>query len=212
MGTVKQAEITNGVCGYDTENRYAVLRVCVPRKSGAEDTVIVAAKIKENENIDAEAIARNMVAGRDIMATGILQKAINTESGHTAVFILAEQVATVAFLQRCWYKAYEGHNRVKVFPLDDSGNYAKLASYFIKYTDTHRTEADGALQGKRWNCSKNLVRPEPEIRIISDRAWFKSEPKAIKGYYVDKDSVSKGVHSPEYYGYGYMRYTLVKLE
>ena len=35
MGTVKQAEITNGVCGYDTENRYAVLRVCVPRKSGA---------------------------------------------------------------------------------------------------------------------------------------------------------------------------------
>ena len=51
-------------------------------------------------------------------------------------------------LQRCWYKAYEGHNRVKVFPLDDSGNYAKLASYFIKYTDTHRTEADGALQGK----------------------------------------------------------------
>ena len=75
MGTVKQAEVTSGVCGYDTENCYAVLRVCVPRKSGAEDTVIVAAKIKENENIDAEAIARNMVVGRDIMATGILQKA-----------------------------------------------------------------------------------------------------------------------------------------
>ena len=36
--------------------------------------------------------------------------------------------------------------------------------------------------------------------------------KPLKGYYVDKDSVSKGVHSPEYYGYGYMRYTLVKLE
>ena len=36
-------------------------------------------------------------------------------------------------LQRCWYKAYEGHNRVKVFPLDDSGNYAELASYLIKY-------------------------------------------------------------------------------
>ena len=31
-------------------------------------------------------------------------------------------------LQRCWYKAYEGHNRVKVFPLDDSGQYAELAS------------------------------------------------------------------------------------
>lgn len=65
--------------------------------------------------------------------------------------------------------------------------------------------------GKRWNCSKNLVRPEPEYRIISDREYFKKEPKAIKGYYVDKNSVSMGVHSPEYYGYGYLRYTLVKI-
>ena len=91
-------------------------------------------------------------------------------------------------LQQCWYKAYEGHNRVKVFPLDDSGNYADLAAYLIKYTDKHRKEEDGALQGKRWNSSKNLVRPVPEIRIISDRQWFKAEPRAIKGYYVDKDS------------------------
>lgn len=111
-------------------------------------------------------------------------------------------------LQRCWYKAYEGHNRVKVFPLDDSGNYAELASYLIKYTGTHKKGTDGALQGKRWNCSKNLVRPEPEYHIISDREYFKKEPKAIKGYYVDKNSVSMGVHSPEYYGYGYLRYTL----
>ena len=49
MGTVKQAEVTSGVCGYDTENRYAVLRVCVPRKSSAVDTVIVAVPLKENE-------------------------------------------------------------------------------------------------------------------------------------------------------------------
>lgn len=114
-------------------------------------------------------------------------------------------------LQDCWYKAYEGHNRIKVFPLDDSGNYAKLASYFIKYTDAHRTEEEGALQGKRWNASKNLVRPEPEIRIVTDREWFRTEARAIKGYYVDKDSVSKAMHSPEYYGYGYFRYILVQL-
>ena len=115
-------------------------------------------------------------------------------------------------LQRCWYKAYEGHNRIKVFPLDDTGNYAKLASYFIKYTDKHKTAADGALQGKRWNTSKNLIRPVPEIQIINDREWFRTEPVAPKGYYIDKESVEKGVHSPEYYGYGYMRYRLVKLE
>lgn len=57
-------------------------------------------------------------------------------------------------LQRCWYKAYEGHNRVKVFPLDDSGNYAELASYLIKYTGTHKKGTDGALQGNGevWQC------------------------------------------------------------
>ena len=115
-------------------------------------------------------------------------------------------------LQQCWHKAYEGHTRIKVFPLDDSGNYAELAAYLIKYTDKHRRAEDGALQGKRWNCSKNLVRPEPEIRVISCREWFRAEAKPVKGYYVDKRSVSKGVHSPEYYGYGYFRYTLVKLE
>lgn len=114
-------------------------------------------------------------------------------------------------LQKCWYKAYEGHNRVKVFPLDDSGNYAELASYLIKYTDKHRTEDEGALQGKRWNCSKNLIRPVPKIKIISDRKWYQSEPKEKKGYYVDKSSICKGVHSPEYYGYGYFRYILVKM-
>lgn len=115
-------------------------------------------------------------------------------------------------LQRCWYKAHEGHTRIKVFPLDDTGQYAELAAYFIKYTDKHRISGDGALQGKRWNPSKNLYRPEPEYRVVTDREWFKAEAREIKGYYVDKNSISKGVHSPEYYGYGYFRYTLIKIE
>lgn len=125
--------------------------------------------------------------------------------------LVVNQIDT-KILQECWYKAYEGHNRIKVFPLDDSGNYAGLASYLIKYTDTHRKDDEGALQGKRWNCSKNLIRPVPEIRIIDSREWFKAEARPIKGYYVEKASICKGVHSPEYYGYGYFRYMLVKLE
>ena len=34
----------------------------------------------------------------------------------------------------------------------------------------------------------------------------------VKGYYIDKDSVCIGIHSPEYYGYGFMRYILVQLD
>ncbi len=37
---------------------------------------------------------------------------------------------------------------MKVFPLDDSGNYADLAAYLIKYTDKHRKEEDGGATGQ----------------------------------------------------------------
>ena len=82
----------------------------------------------------------------------------------------------------------------------------------MKYTDKHRTEDEGALMSKRYNSSRNLVRPEPVYEIISQRNWFKAEPHAPKGWYVDKDSIERGIHSPEFYGYGYFRYRIVRLE
>ena len=57
-------------------------------------------------------------------------------------------------------------------------------------TEQKRT---GALQGKRWNCSKNLVKTRArDKKIITDRAWFKAEPREIKGYYVDKKQHKQG--------------------
>ncbi len=106
--------------------------------------------------------------------------------------------------QLCWE-----HGRIRVFPLDDTGQYSKLASYLIKYTEK-TIGTDKAMMGKRWNSSKNLRKPEPEYEIISDREWIRSEAKPIKGYYVDADSVENGIHNPEYSGYGFFRYTLVK--
>ena len=115
-------------------------------------------------------------------------------------------------LQQCWNKANEKHSKISVFNLDKTGNYGKLAKYLLKYTDKHRKKEDGALQKKRWSSSKNLKRPEPKVEIISDREYFRTDPKPIKGYYIDKESINIGVHSAEYYGYGYIRYTLVQLE
>ena len=133
------------------------------------------------------------------------------ERGARHHHLIVNRIAT-EILQKCWNKAYKKQNKIKAFNLDNSGNYAKLASYLIKYTDKHRKKEDEALQKKRWNASKNLKRPEPEIKVISERDFFKIEPKPIKGYYVDKDSVCVGIHSPEYYGYGFMRYILVQLD
>lgn len=112
-------------------------------------------------------------------------------------------------IQKCW-----PHGRINVNPLDQSGNYKDLASYLIKYTNkTVGTKEE--LQGKRWNCSRNLVHPKPTIKIITKRSWFRNEPKVpakyAKDYYIDPNSIVRGIHSPEYGGYGFMRFTMVRL-
>lgn len=114
-------------------------------------------------------------------------------------------------IQSAWKKAYPENSKVHISPLDTNGDYSRLAAYLIKYTNK-TAGTDAALQGKRWNCSKNLSRPEPEYRIIKDRNQFSTEPKPKKGYYIDKDSIEIGVHSPEFCGYGYLHYRMIKLE
>ncbi len=115
----------------------------------------------------------------------------------------------VEAIQRCW-----PHGRIHINPLDNSGNYQKLAAYLIKYT-SKVIGTEEKIQGKRWNASKNLTHPVPKIKIITERAWYRSEakvPNKYKGrYYIDQDSVSVGVHSAEYSGYGYFRFTMVRL-
>lgn len=153
-------------------------------------------------------------ARKEYKARGLELKYIHVmeigEKGARHHHLVLNKIDTEA-LQAAWYKAYEGHNRVKVFPLDDSGNYSQLASYLIKYTSQHLHDAD-RLQGKRWACSRNLIRPEPQIKVISARSFFREDPKAKKGYYIVPDSIQRGVNSPEYYGYGFIRYLMVRLE
>lgn len=114
-------------------------------------------------------------------------------------------------IQAAWKKAYTQNSKIHFHPLDTNGDYSKLAAYLIKYTDK-TVGTDEALQGKRWNCSKNLRRPEPEYKIIKDRNQYYTEPKPIKGYYIDKGSIRVGVHSEEFYGYGFLSYRMVRLE
>lgn len=115
-------------------------------------------------------------------------------------------------LQEAWYKAYEGHNRVKIFPLDDTGQYADLAAYLIKFTGKHLKDPEGErLMGKRWSSSRNLKKPIEEKRIISRRYFRTNEPKAKKGYYIDKRRTEQGITGSACGGYGFFRYTMVML-
>ncbi len=110
---------------------------------------------------------------------------------------------------RCW----KGRGRTHHNPLDDTGQYAQLAAYLIKQSDGMLKEPD-ALQGKRWNSSRNLRKPRIlKKEPVKDRGWYNRVarlPKKLeKSYYLDGDSIREGIH--EKTGYTFFEYAFVKI-
>ena len=146
-------------------------------------------------------------AGEDLKYIHVMETGSHGARHHHLVINSSERIS-VGMIQREWK-----HGRIHVNPLDDSGNYAKLAAYLIKYT-CRTVGTPEAMQGKRWNSSKNLIHPEPKVRIIMAREWFRTKDpkppaKYSKQYVIDKSSIEIGLHSPEYGGFGFMRFTMV---
>lgn len=84
-------------------------------------------------------------------------------------------------IQEAWKKG-----RIRVSPLDDTGQYSELANYLIKYSSAMMKNKDERLQGKRWSPSRNLEQP----KIIKKRIFrntFHENPRERKGYYIDKN-------------------------
>lgn len=97
------------------------------------------------------------------------------------------------------------HGYVSAKPLDSTGQYRKLAEYFMKYYKKTRGTAE-QLQKKAYNCSRNLERPEPQKRKIGSRR-FKTEIRIPKGWYLDEETKRHGETAD---GYEYLCYTLIK--
>lgn len=101
------------------------------------------------------------------------------------------------------------YGRISINPLDESGQYKKLASYLIKYTEkVIGTEYE--IHGKRWNSSKNLKEPKVTKRVVSSKTGYREDVKAQKGYYIEKESIQAGIDP--WSGYPYLKYSMVKLE
>lgn len=83
-----------------------------------------------------------------------------------------------------------GHIRTSV--LDRSRNYRKLAEYLIKET-TKTMRKPGNETKRRWSASRNLTRPIVKREIITPRI-LREDPKAIKGYEIDIDTVRRFEH------------------
>ena len=70
-------------------------------------------------------------------------------------------------------------------------------------------------EAKDYHPSRNLIRKEPDRKEVRRRSLIDKlgrirEPKAPKGYYVDPNSIEKGINPVT--GYAYRRYTLVKID
>ncbi len=92
--------------------------------------------------------------------------------------------------------------------LDDSGQYKDLAAYLIKETSKTYKAKDGAKK-QRYSCSRNLVMPIPKTEIIKKAKRWMPDPKPMKGYYIDKDTIYNGVDP--FTGRIYQKYTMVRI-
>ena len=91
-------------------------------------------------------------------------------------------------IDKYWKHGYE-----YPVPLDETGNYYKLAEYLLKETEkTFRS--DTSPYKRRYSTSRNVVMPEMKREKVSGRE-IREQIKAIKGYYVDEDTVRKYEHA-----------------
>lgn len=121
----------------------------------------------------------------------------------------------VAVLFEVWERVVgQGNGNVSIKPLDKRGNHAKLARYLMKETrSTVRRYKENGKRYKRFSCSKGLVQPEPEYKVIQAANWAK-EPKPRKGYVLLKDdngdTYRAGVH--EVNGWPWQEYFELRVE
>lgn len=92
------------------------------------------------------------------------------ERGAAHLHIVVNGIDHISHIIRdLWEKGW-----ICIKPLDKSGQYRKLAGYFIKYSDKTMKTEQGFIN-KRYCSSKNLIIPEPEKRRSGD-----GTPIAIK--------------------------------
>ena len=117
-----------------------------------------------------------------------------------------------SLIQQAWI-----HGRTFNELLDD-GPYERLAEYIVKPpTDQQKkllkTFDEDTKKLIRYSCSRNLERPIPERKVYTRHTMqkiFNSDLVPEKGFYIDKDSIRRGIN--EFTGYSYLSYQEIKLD
>ena len=172
-------------------------------------------KPQDFEQIEEDAKKFLSVLKRDLKKSGAVLKyvlCIETKRMSNPHIHLVLNDMDAKIIKDAWKKTV-GKTYVSITMLDDRGNHAELASYFVKETkSTIARWKQGKKHKKRFWCSQNLLHPEPTYEVVSAKAW-KKEPAARAGFalYKDKDGATfrAGIH--EVSGYEWIEYFEVKL-
>lgn len=112
------------------------------------------------------------------------------------------ETSAARIIRRLWIRG-----RTWFSPLDDSGDYKKLAEYITKETK-RKIESEQTIEKLSYIASRNLKRPDVKTEKVRATKW-KRNPVAPKGWYVVLDSVVNG-HNP-FTGLPYQHYTIRRL-
>lgn len=91
-------------------------------------------------------------------------------------------------------------------PLDESGDYKKLAEYILKESDGKKEQKE-IIEKQGYIPSRNLIRPVEQTEKVRARSWRK-EPKVPKGWELVPGTLVNGAN--KYTGLPYQHYTIRK--
>lgn len=139
--------------------------------------------------------------------------------GGAHIHILVNRIVMAELLiQKNWVT-----DLVHMEPCYADGDMKDLASYLAKPLPQDEDcgedsqlalmDMDEQSEYAAYNTSRNLIRPEPEVKRYTKRTVRKlieEGPKPKDGYYIDKNSVRTGINP--YTGYSYMYYTEIRIK
>lgn len=133
--------------------------------------------------------------------------------GGIHVHILINRIPDLdRIIQKAWT-----HGRTHNELLDD-GTHEQLADYIVKPPTEQQKKLLTAFEEDqkkliRYSCSRNLTRPVPETKKYDRRtmkAIFNRDLVPEKGYYIDKNSIRRGINA--FTGMSYLYYQEIKLQ
>lgn len=194
-------------------NAERTLRLKINANFGADDLFITLTYRKDErpEPGDAKKDVKKLIDGlrkefkkvgadlKWVCVTEYLNKAIH----HHLLMNHIEGVDVPRMVRKLWR-----YGRPDFKFLDGTGQYKDLAAYLIKETSKTYKARDG-VKKQRYSCSRNLIMPVPRTEIIRKARRWLPDPKPVKGYYIDRDTVYNGVDP--FTGRAYQKYTMVRI-